>query len=127
MSLKSATLQLGISWILRIGVILSVIFEAAGLLLNYVQTGSMSLEFSEQSVWRVKGGNFFDFAFTTARSALTGATALELVSLGIVTLMLTPYFRVVAAVLYYGVEKDWKYVTITFFVFSVITAALFIF
>jgi uncharacterized membrane protein len=49
------------------------------------------------------------------------------VSLGIVTLMLTPYFRIIAAVVYYGIEKDWKYVTITFFVLSVITAALLVF
>jgi len=127
LSIRSATLQLGISWILRIGVVLSVLFEASGLLLDYLQTGSASLGFSDQSIWRVRGGNFFDFALTTVRSALTGLTSVELVSLGIVTLMLTPYFRIIAAVVYYGVEKDWKYVAITFFVFSVITAALIIF
>jgi uncharacterized membrane protein len=38
--------------------------------------------------------------------------------------MFTPYFRVVASVVYYSVERDWKYVAITFFVFLVITYAL---
>jgi uncharacterized membrane protein len=41
--------------------------------------------------------------------------------------MITPYFRIIAAVVYYTVERDWKYVAITFFVFSVITAALVVF
>jgi len=108
-------------------VILSVIFEASGLLLNYLQTGSSSLGFTDQSIWRVGGGNFFDFAYSTAISAVASVTAVELVSLGIVTLMFTPYFRVIAAVFYYSIEKDWKYVAITVFVFAVITAALFTF
>lgn len=123
----SGTLQAGISWILRVGVALSVLFEAAGLLLNYLQTGSTNLEFSTGSVWNVVGGNFFDFAYSTARSAWTGLTAVELVSLGVVTLMLTPYLRITAAVLYYCIEKDWKYVAITFFVFFIITVALTVF
>jgi len=109
-------------------VVLSVVFEASGLLLNYLQTGSSSLGFgADQSVWRVKGGNFFDFAYATAVSAATGVTAVELVSLGIMTLMFTPYFRVIAAVFYYSVERDWKYAAITSFVFAVITVALFVF
>jgi uncharacterized membrane protein len=105
-----------------VGVVLSVIFEAAGLLLNYVQTGSSSFAFA--GAWRVAGGNFFDFTLSTIRSLVSGANPVELVSLGIVTLMLTPYFRVVASVVYYGVEKDWKYVAITSFVLIVITCAL---
>lgn len=127
MNVRSSFLQLGISWILRIGVVLSVIFEASGLLLNYFQTGSTSLGFTDQSLWRVRGGNFFDFAYSTAGSVFAGITAVELVSLGIATLMFTPYFRVIAAVFYYSVEKDWKYAAITVFVFAVITTALFVF
>lgn len=122
MNSHSVRLQLGISWILRVGVILSVIFEAAGLLLNYIQTGSSSFVFG--GTWRVAGGNFFDFTLATIRSLVSGVNPVELVSLGIVTLMFTPYFRVIASVVYYGVEKDWKYVAITSFVFLVITYAL---
>jgi uncharacterized membrane protein len=49
---------------------------------------------------------------------------LNIMSLGIMTLMLTPYVRVVAGVIYYGVQKDWKYVGITLFVLAVITTGL---
>lgn len=127
MSEGSPSLQLGISWILRIGVVLSVLFNAAGLLLDYAQTGSASLNLVAGSSWNVREGNFFDFAYSTTRSVFGGFTPVELASLGIVILMLTPYIRVIAAVLYYGVERDWNYVAITFFVFTVITLGLFIF
>ena len=127
MSEGPTSLQLGISWILRIGVILSVFFNAAGLLLEYAQTGSASLNFVPGSSWNVKEGNFFDFAYSTTRSLLGGLTPVALASLGIVILMFTPYVRVIAAALYYGVERDWKYVAITSFVFAVITLGLFIF
>ncbi len=95
--------------------------------MNYLETGSSSMGFADQSVWRVRGGNFFDFVYSTVASTAGGVTSVELVSLGIATLMLTPYFRVIAAAIYYGVEKDWKYVAITSFVFAVITTALFVF
>jgi uncharacterized membrane protein len=126
MSGRTLALQTGISWILRIGVMLSVLFDTVGILLNYAQTGSDSLDLTS-SIWKVAGGNFFDFALSTARSLLGGLSPLVLVSLGVVTLMFTPYIRVIAAVVYYSVEKDWKYVAITFFVFVVITAGLLVF
>ncbi len=127
MSRRSTSLQLGISWILRIGVVLSVLFNAAGLLLDYAQTGNASLNLTSSSSWNVKGGNFFDFAFSTAGTLFGGLTPVALASFGIVILMLTPYVRIMAAVVYYSVEKDWKYVAITSFVLLVITAGLLIF
>ena len=127
MSEGPTSLQLGISWILRIGVILSVLFNAAGLLLDYAQTGSASLNLVPGSSWNVKEGNFFDFAYSTSRSLFGGLTPVALASLGIVILMFTPYIRVFAAALYYSVERDWKYVAITSFVFAVITLGLFVF
>jgi uncharacterized membrane protein len=104
-----------------------VLFDAAGLLLYYLQTGSATLSISAGSPWNVAGGNFFDFAYSTARSLSLGLTPVDLVSLGIVVLMFTPYVRVLTAAIYYGVEKDWTYVAITSFVFAVITFGLYIF
>ncbi len=125
MSNRSTALQIGISWILRIGVLLSVLFEGAGLLLNFIQMGSSSLALTD--AWRVSGGNFFDFAYSSAGSLLTGVSAFTLVSTGLVILMFTPYVRVVAAVVYYILEKDWKFVAITASVLAIITTALAVF
>ena len=48
-----------------------------------------------------------------------------LVSLGIVALLLTPYLRVLASMLYFAfVEHDWKYTGFTAFVLLVLTYSL---
>jgi uncharacterized membrane protein len=122
MSVRVSSLSLGISWILRVGVTLSLALESAGVLLNYIQTGNQSLDLSP--VWQFKGGNFFDFATSTVMAIGAAPSPLNIMSLGVMTLMLTPYVRVVAGVIYYGVEKDWKYVGITLFVLAVITTGL---
>lgn len=122
MSVKVSSLSLGISWILRIGVTVSLALESAGVLLNYIQTGNQSLDLS--AAWQFKGGNFFDFATSTVRAIGAAPSPLDIMSLGIMTLMLTPYVRVIAGVVYYGVQKDWKYVGITLFVLTVITTGL---
>ena len=46
------------------------------------------------------------------------------VALGVTVLVLTPYARVVAAMIYYSYVRDWRYVVITFLVFAVITVGL---
>jgi uncharacterized membrane protein len=110
-------------------VILSVIFEGSGLLLDYLKSGTTTLCLSGSScdVWRIAGGKFFDFAYSSFGNLFSGVSAEGLVSVGIVILMFTPYFRIGAAVIYYGVERDWKYVGITSFVFVLITIALLMF
>ena len=122
MGVKVSSLALGISWILRIGVTISLALESAGLLLYYIQTGDSSLDLS--SSWQFKGGNFFNFASSTVTAIGAAPNPLHIMSLGVMVLMLTPYVRVVAGVIYYGVQKDWKYVGITLFVLGVITTGL---
>jgi uncharacterized membrane protein len=91
-------------------------------LLNYLQTGDQTLTLT--SAWNFNGGNFFDFATSTFRSVSSNPSALSIISLGITVLMLTPYIRVIAGVIYYLVQKDWKYVGLTLFVLAVITSGL---
>ena len=43
---------------------------------------------------------------------------------GIVVLILTPFIRIIVSVVYFGREKNWKYVFITLFVLLVITLSL---
>jgi len=49
---------------------------------------------------------------------------MQVLGLGIVVLMLTPYVRVLASVLYFGLVRNPKYLLITFFVLIVLTASL---
>jgi len=122
MGMKVSSLSLGISWILRVGVTVSLALELAGVILYTIQTGNQSLDLS--AAWQFKGGNFFDFASTTVTSIGSSLSPLNVMSLGVMILMLTPYVRVVAGVIYYGVQKDWRYVGITLFVLAVITTGL---
>jgi uncharacterized membrane protein len=123
LSSRGTALQLGISWILRAGVGLSLALETLGILLYYIQTGESSLTVPSAD-WLAKGGNFFGFAANSIGSVFSGASPTGITALGIAVLMLTPYARMVAALIYYTVERDWKYVCITFFVVSVITVGL---
>jgi uncharacterized membrane protein len=109
----------GISWILRAGVAISLALESAGIIGNYLYTGDAS-----PPNWPAQGVNFFGFLTSVLGSLASGASPLSITGLGIAVLVLTPYVRVVAAILFYVVERDWRFVAITFSVFLVITVGL---
>ncbi len=121
---RSMALQVGVGWILRIGVMVSLALESAGMAVNYLQTGDSTLSAVPGSPWQVRSGDFFGFASSTFASVSSRVTAIDLTALGIVVLLLTPYARIAAAVVYYAVERDWKYVAITLAVLSVVTCGL---
>ncbi len=54
------------------------------------------------------------------------ASAVFFITLGIVVLILTPYIRVIASVIYFGIRKDYKYVIITLFVLTALTISLYL-
>jgi uncharacterized membrane protein len=113
-----------ISWILIIGVASSVVLASAGLLVNYLQTGSAYPDLSANSPWHVVAKNFFSFVWYTAPNAFSSPSALNLVALGVILLMFTPYARVVVSVLYFGKTRDAKYLGITLLVLLIITSGL---
>lgn len=113
-----------ISYILAIGVFASLLVESVGLAGYVIGNGTTEVSFSNQ--WQTGGKGFFSYAMQTLSSLATGIAPLPLIALGIVILMLTPYLRVVASVLYFLVERNPKYVAISGFVFVVITISLFL-
>jgi uncharacterized membrane protein len=116
-------LDLMISYILILGVLASVIIEAAGITGYYSMIGNLNISF--QPSFAMKGTDFFGYAWKLAQELSMGAwSPMQLLSLGIVVLMLTPYLRVVASVLYFGFTKNPKYLFITLFVLTVLTASL---
>jgi uncharacterized membrane protein len=122
---SGTSLELGISWILRAGVAASLGLESLGLFLNYLYTGDSSLSLS--TTWLARGGNFFGFASSLLGSLASGVTPVSVTGLGVIVLVLTPYFRVLASVIYYTVQRDWRYVAITLTVLVVITFGLALF
>jgi len=111
-----------VGYLLAGGVILSMIFIAAGLAWDWVTTGRLGLDYT------IKGMNFFEFIVADVKEVvLTGFGPRRLVSLGIATLMLTPFTRVAASMVYFAVvERNWKYTIFTAFVLGVLTYSLFL-
>lgn len=111
-----------VGYILQIGVLLSMALIAIGVAWRWLATGQLGLEYS------IAGLNLFEFVLAGLRQVFTDTLRPRLfVNLGIAALMLTPYVRVLASMLYFAlVEHNWKYTLFTCFVFSILTYSLFL-
>ncbi len=111
-----------VGYILLIGVLLSVVLIIAGTLWNWILAHHLTIQYT------ISGMNYFSFLLTSFRQLFRGALEPRLlISLGIVTLMFTPYLRVAASVVYFAVvARNLKYTLFTLFVFVVLTYSLFL-
>ena len=109
-------------YILSVGVLLSVALLVIGLLWRWARSGNLRFEYTIAEM------NFFEFVLTSLRQmASRGLRPRAMVNMGIAVLMLTPFVRVLASVLYFAlVERNWKYTLFTGFVLSVLTYSLFL-
>lgn len=111
-----------VGYILLIGVLVSMALIALGIVWRWLNTGALAFDYT------IGGMNFFEFVLSDIQQMLAGAFRPRLlVNLGIATLMLTPYLRVFASMLYFAIaERNWKYTSFTAFVFTVLTYSLFL-
>jgi uncharacterized membrane protein len=114
-------LEPAISYLLIIGVLLSLLLEVAGVCLYFYAEGNLSISF-DSSVY-IQGQNFFRYIYSFWHD-YAGNPAMMLMAAGVVVLILTPFSRIILSVIYFGWEKNWKYVIITLFVLVVITVSL---
>ncbi len=115
-------LETAISYLLIIGVGASVILEAIGIALYFGAFGNVQISHA-QNVF-ITGENFFAFVVEKFQSVFVSDNAVLFMTLGIVILILTPYIRAITSVVYFGRERNHKYVLITLFVLVVLTASL---
>jgi uncharacterized membrane protein len=102
-----------VGYILLGGVLLSMLLIIIGLVWKYVQSGGIHLDYE------LAGMNLFQFVVSEVHIAVLGEIRPRLlINMGIVVLMLTPYFLVVL--------KNWKYTVFTSFVLLVLTGSLFL-
>ena len=108
--------------ILQDGVLLSLGLILAGMCWRWLRTGGLALDY------RIAGMNLFEFVTEEIRLAARGTVRPRLlINLGIAVLMLTPFIRVAASVLYFmGVLRNWKYTLFTAVVLSILTYSLFL-
>lgn len=111
-----------VAYILLGGVLLSVALIVAGLVWHWITAGHLQLEYS------IVGMNLLQFVLADIQQLAAGVLRPRLlINMGMAVLMLTPYLRVLASMLYFAfVERNRKYTLFTGFVFSVLTYSLFL-
>lgn len=111
-----------VGYILLGGVLLSMALIVVGLIWKYVQTGGVHLDYE------LAGMNLFQFVVSEVHLAILREVRPRLlINMGIAVLMLTPFFRVLASMVYFLVVlKNWKYTVFTLFVLLVLTGSLFL-
>lgn len=112
-----------IGYILIIGVVTSLIMESAGLVLYTVNKGTVGIDLSDSEA-RVRSRDFFAYIIDVVASVLSNPSYASVMALGLVLLMLTPYLRVVASVVYFALSYNYKYVVTTLIVLAMLTASL---
>jgi len=112
-----------ISYLLIIGVVLSLMLETAGIVIFYRSHGHLDILLEDKALF-FQGQNFFMFLGELFKEEHMLNSGILFMTLGIVTLVLTPFVRVIASALYFAWRKDVKYVLITAFVLVVLTISL---
>ena len=115
-------LETAVSYLLIVGVVVSVILEAIGIALYYGAYGNVQVS-QNQAVF-ISGKNFFAFIIYQTQHLIGSQNALLFMTLGLIILILTPYIRAITSVIYFAWEKHFKYVLITMFVLVVLTLSL---
>jgi uncharacterized membrane protein len=123
-------LESSISYILIVGVFLSLVLISIGLVSYYTPRG-FSSEPHFTTKWQMDGSNFFAFIdnFISQLSSSASTThfasnAIKIMALGLVILIITPFVRVFASVVFFGLSRNYKYLLITSFVLITLTVSL---
>jgi uncharacterized membrane protein len=111
-----------IGQLLRAGVIVSVMLLVAGVAWNLMSTGRLEVDAEIERM------NLYEFVRSEIGQLVGGSIRPALlVNLGIAALLVTPYLRVVASVVYFAfVARDVKYSFFTAFVLAVLSYSLFL-
>jgi len=120
--IQQEKMDLLLGYLLLSGVGLSMSLIIVGLIWRFFRIGHFSLDH------QLAGMNLFEFLLTEIRMATSGdVSPRTLIDGGIAVLMLTPYLRVLASMLYFMLGlKNWKYTLFTGIVLAVLTFSLFI-
>ena len=111
-----------IGYLLIVGVIISLLLEIAGVVLLYHTYRQIGI--SQDTAVFIRGHDFFTFVLQQVEGKYAEKSPFILMTAGIIVLVLTPYIRVVASVVHFAWQRNWKYVCITLFVLIVVTLSL---
>ncbi|MEM3832222.1 MAG: DUF1634 domain-containing protein [Thermoprotei archaeon] len=123
--MKKIDLETIIGYILTIGVITSLIMESLGLTMYIIDKGTTHIDLNDEET-HIKFQDFFIYLSNIVLSIFRKFNYINIMALGLAVLMLTPYLRVVASVLYFIFTHNYKYVIITLIVLIILTLSLII-
>jgi uncharacterized membrane protein len=111
-----------VGYILLIGVSISLVLVMAALAWRWAETRTLVFHYN------LKGMNLFQLILNEVRLVAHGTLRpRQLLSLGIAMLMLTPFIRVLASMVYFmAALKNWKYSVFTAIVLVTLTYSLFL-
>lgn len=115
-------LETAVSYILIVGVVISVLLEIIGIILFCGTYGNVQV--SQSKAVFISGQNFFAFIIDQFQHLFGSQSAIMFMTLGLIILILTPYIRAISSVIYFAWEKNRNYVLITLFVLIVLTVSL---
>jgi len=121
--MKKFDLEVIVSYILIIGVIVSLIMESLGLIMYVINKGTINIDLGNENV-RIKFQDFFVYLLITTLSVFHKFDSISIMTFGLAILMLTPYLRVIASVLYFIFTHNYKYILITLIVLIILTLSL---
>ncbi len=111
-----------VGYILLIGVLIALVLVAGALIWRWMNTRTLWFDY------KVTGMNLFELIVEEIHLAAKGAFRPRLLmSLGIAMLMLTPFIRVLASMVYFmAALRNWKYSVFTAIVLLTLTYSLFL-
>jgi uncharacterized membrane protein len=114
-----------ITYVLRIGVVTSIILIIIGAVLLFLQGSSNGFPIGELASTSSKINSSM-FSASDMINGLFLYQGLDFMLLGIIVLIITPIARVITSVLSFMYERNWLYVVITLIVFINMMVAIFI-
>jgi uncharacterized membrane protein len=114
-----------ISYVLRIGVVASVLLVSAGFILLFVNNGSNGLALS-QIASANSGINSSIFTVPAIIGGIFAYQGIDFILLGLIVLMATPVTRVFFSIFAFLYNKNWIYAVITLIVFIDLMIAVFV-
>jgi len=98
--------------ILRVGVLLSSLLMASGLLIASLQSTALPMPERNPTL-----GELLGQLVSGQLGSVNGSSATTLIFAGLVLLMFTPFLRVVATIVVFRAQNDWMFVSVALVVF----------
>ena len=119
-------IELLVSYLLRGGVVLSMVFLLAGIVALFIHHGPDELSKPNALPALIGPGATFPHTVTGVIRGFDGFSGRAVLAAGLLILIATPVLRVVVSILGFAHQRDWTYVALTTFVLLILLVSFLI-